>query len=416
MLTYIIISLLFAAFFSGMEIAFISSNKLRFELDKRNRNLINLILDFFYRNPNDFISTMFVGYYVALVVCVIQLSLFLKPFIYLYAIDHTTSIAIQAFFATILILFFVEFLPKTIFKNNPNLYLEFFSIPLLLVYIVLFPVSKIVTMLSFAILSVAGIKQLKGSQAHSFGKVDLDYFIQQRLDDSPQKADIESDVKIFQNALDFSKVRLRDCIVPRTEVVACDNTTSLEELKTKFIETGYSKILVYEDNIDGVIGYIHSSELFANLKDWTTHIIPVPIVPENMTANKLMKLLLQEKRSIAVVVDEFGGTSGIVTFEDLVEEIFGEIEDEHDVQSLIAKQLGENEYLLSGRMEIDSLNEKFGLELPESDDYITIAGYILHNYQKFPKVNDVIDIGHYSMKILKVTSTKIELVRMKVID
>ena len=183
MLTYIIISLLFAAFFSGMEIAFISSNKLRFELDKRNRNLINLILDFFYRNPNDFISTMFVGYYVALVVCVIQLSLFLKPFIYLYAIDHTTSIPIQAFFATILILFFVEFLPKTIFKNNPNLYLKFFSIPLLLVYIVLFPVSKIVTMLSFAILSVAGIKQLKGSQAHSFGKVDLDYFIQQRLDD-----------------------------------------------------------------------------------------------------------------------------------------------------------------------------------------------------------------------------------------
>jgi len=416
MLTYIIISLLFAAFFSGMEIAFISSNKLRFELDKRNRNLINRILDFFYRNPNDFISTMFVGYYVALVVCVIQLSLFLKPFIYLYSIDNTSSIVIQSFFATLLILFSVEFLPKTIFKNNPNLYLNFFSIPLLLVYIVLFPVSKIVTMLSFAILSFAGIKQLKGSQAHSFGKVDLDYFIQQRLDDSPQKADIESDVKIFQNALDFSKVRLRDCIVPRTEVVACDKTTSLEELKTKFIETGYSKILVYEDNIDGVIGYIHSSELFANLKDWTTRIIPVPIVPENMTANKLMKLLLHEKRSIAVVVDEFGGTSGIVTFEDLVEEIFGEIEDEHDVQSLIAKQLGENEYLLSGRMEIDSLNEKFGLELPESDDYITIAGYILHNYQKFPKVNDVIDIGHYSVKILKVTSTKIELVRMKVID
>lgn len=416
MLTYILISLIFTAFFSGMEIAFISSNKLRFELDKKTQSINSRILELFYRNPNEFTSTMLVGYNVTLVICCIQVAFFLKPYILLFTENQTIVFLAQSLFATILILLTVEFFPKTIFKINPNLYLKIFAIPLFLVYIILFPISKIVTMLSFIILSIAGVKKMKGTATRSLGKIDLDYFIQQSLDDYPQKADIESDVKIFQNALDFSKVRLRDCIVPRTEVVACERSTSLDELKTKFIETGYSKILVYNDNIDGVVGYIHSSELFTNLTDWTTRIISVPIVPENMTANKLMKLLLQEKRSIAVVVDEFGGTSGIVTLEDLVEEIFGEIEDEHDVKSIISKRLGENEYLLSGRMEIDSLNEKFGLELPESDDYLTIAGFILHNYQKFPKVNDTIDIGRYNMKILKVTSTKIELVRMKVID
>ena len=225
---------------------------------------------------------------------------------------------------------------------------------------------------------------------------------------------MDTEVKIFQNALDFSNVRLRDCIVPRTEIVACDTSATMEELRSKFIETGLSKILVYNENIDNIIGYIHSSELFKNPEDWTQHIRSVSIVPETMAANKLMKLLMQEKKSLAVVVDEFGGTSGIVTLEDLVEEIFGEIEDEHDMKSHVAKKVSDNEYLLSGRMEIDTLNEMFGLDRPESDDYVTIAGFILHFYQKFPKLNETVQIDKYSFKIIKVTATKIELVRMKV--
>ena len=202
--------------------------------------------------------------------------------------------------------------------------------------------------------------------------------------------------------------------MPRTEIVACDTSATMEELRSKFIETGLSKILVYNENIDNIIGYIHSSELFKNPEDWTQHIRSVSIVPETMAANKLMKLLMQEKKSLAVVVDEFGGTSGIVTLEDLVEEIFGEIEDEHDMKSHVAKKVSDNEYLLSGRMEIDTLNEMFGLDLPESDDYVTIAGFILHFYQKFPKLNETVQIDKYSFKIIKVTATKIELVRMKV--
>ena len=221
-------------------------------------------------------------------------------------------------------------------------------------------------------------------------------------------------LRFFQNALDFSNVRLRDCIVPRTEIVACDKTATLG-IAFSFIETRLSKILVYNENIDDIVGYIHSSELFKNPEDWTQSIRSVSIVPETMAANKLMKVLMQDKKSMAVVVDEFGGTSGIVTLEDLVEEIFGEIEDEHDIKSYVAKKVGDDEYLLSGRMEIDALNEKFDLELPESDDYVTIAGFILHFYQKFPKLNETVVIDKYSFKIIKVTATKIELVRMKVV-
>ena len=256
---------------------------------------------------------------------------------------------------------------------------------------------------------------MKASNAPSvLGKMDLDYFIQQRMEDAPVDSEMDTEVKMFQNALDFSNVRVKDCIVPRTEIVACDTMTTIAELRSRFIETGFSKILVFKDNIDDIIGYIHSSELFKAPEDWTTRIRSVSIVPETMAANKLMKQLLQEKKSLAVVVDEFGGTSGIVTLEDLVEEIFGEIEDEHDTKSYVARKVSENEFVLSGRIEIDTLNEKFGLELPESDEYVTIAGFILHFYQKFPKLNETVEVDKYTFKILKVTATKIELVRMKV--
>lgn len=411
---YILISLALSAFFSGMEIAFISSNKLRYELDKKDKSFTSRILDVFYRNPNQFISTMLVGNNIALVVYGLQMAIALEPMIARVVNNEALIVLTQSVISTILILFAGEFIPKTIFRLNPNFSLKLFCLPLYIIYIVLYPISKFSSLVSFGILKMGGAKNLHSSSERVLGKVDLDFFIQQSIEDAPQNSDMDTEVKIFQNALDFSSVRLRDCIVPRTEIVACDTTTGIGELRAKFIETGLSKILVYNESIDNIIGYIHSSELFKHPEDWTQSVRSVSIVPETMAANKLMKVLMQDKKSMAVVVDEFGGTSGIVTLEDLVEEIFGEIEDEHDVKSHIAKKISDEEYMLSGRMEIDTLNEMFGLELPESDDYVTIAGLILHAYQKFPKLNETVEIGKFTFKTVKVTATKIELVRMKV--
>lgn len=412
-LVYILISLLFSAFFSGMEIAFVSSNKLRFELDKTDKSLSSRILDIFYRNPSRFITTMLVGNNIALVVYGLQMAILLEPYIARFVSSEALIVLLQSVISTLLILVTGEFIPKMIFKINPNFSLRLFAFPLFVIYIVLYPLSTFSSLLSFVLLKLAGIKNLQNSTDRALGKVDLDYFIQQSIEDAPQNSNMDKEVKIFQNALDFSNVRLRDCIVPRTEIVACDMDTTLDELKNKFIETGLSKIIVYKENIDDIIGYIHSSELFAHPGNWTDVVRPVPIVPETMAANRLMKVLMGNKKSMAVVVDEFGGTAGIVTLEDLVEEIFGEIEDEHDTRSYVARKVSENEYILSGRMEIDTLNEKFGLELPESDNYVTIAGFILNYLEKFPKLNETVEIGRFSFKILKMTATKIELVRMK---
>lgn len=412
-LVYILISLLFSAFFSGMEIAFVSSNKLRFELDKTDKSLSSRILDIFYRNPSRFITTMLVGNNIALVVYGLQMAILLEPYIARFVSSEALIVLLQSVISTLLILVTGEFIPKMIFKINPNFSLKLFVFPLFVIYIVFYPLSTFSSLLSFVLLKLAGIKNLKNSSDRALGKVDLDYFIQQSIEDAPQNSNMDKEVKIFQNALDFSNVRLRDCIVPRTEIVACDMETTLDELKNKFIETGLSKIIVYKENIDDIIGYIHSSELFAHPSNWTDVVRPVPIVPETMAANRLMKVLMGNKKSMAVVVDEFGGTAGIVTLEDLVEEIFGEIEDEHDTRSYVARKVSENEYILSGRMEIDTLNEKFGLELPESDNYVTIAGFILYYLEKFPKLNETVEIGRFSFKILKMTATKIELVRMK---
>ena len=410
----ILVSLAFSALFSGMEISYVSANKLRFELDKKDKSLTSKILDVFFHNPNQFISTMLVGNNIALVVYGLQMAILLEPWIAQFVDQEALIVLIQSIISTILILFTGEFIPKTIFKIDPNFFLRLFALPLYLIYILLYPISKFSSLLSFLILRIAGVKNLKDSGVYTLGKVDLDYFIQQSIEDAPQDSEMDTEVKIFQNALEFSNVKVRDCIVPRTEIVACDKEVSTDELRSRFIETGLSKILIYDENIDNIIGYIHSSELFKHPDNWLEQLCKVSIVPETMAANKLMRVLMQEKKSLAVVVDEFGGTSGIVTLEDLVEEIFGEIEDEHDMKREVARKVSENEYLLSGRMEIDTLNEMFGLDLPESDDYVTIAGLILHYYQKFPKLNESIEYGKYTFKIVKATATKIELVRMKV--
>ena len=413
---YILISLAFSAFFSGIEIAYVSASKFRHELDKNGNTIITRILDIFYNNPNQFISTMLVGNNIALVIYGLQMAELLEPFFLTYTDNYALVVIMQTISSTILILFAGEFVPKTVFRISPNFSLKIFALPLFIIYIVLFPISKLASILSNLILLLTGNKLFTDQKVSSLTKVDLDYFLQQRLEEAPEDSEIETEVKMFQNALEFSNVRLRDCIVPRNEIVACEYGNSLQELKNKFIETGLSKVLIYKDNIDNIIGYIHSSELFFNPKDWTTRIREILLVPETMAANKLMRQLMQEKKGVAIVVDEFGGISGMLTLEDLVEEIFGDIEDEHDVKTYVARKISEKEYLLSGRVEIDSLNEKFDLDLPESDEFVTVAGYILHHYQNFPKVNETIVIDKYSFKIIRMTSTKIDLVRMKIAD
>ena len=413
---YLLITMAFSAFFSGMEIAFVSVDKLRFEMDRKG-GISSRILSLFFRNPNDFISTMLVGNNIALVIYGILMAQIIGDNLLAgWITNHFVMVLVQTVISTLIILVTGEFLPKSLFKINPNLALNVCAVPLFICYVVLYPISKFSSGVSYLFLRLFGMKVNKEASAKAFGKVDLDYFVQSSIDNAESEETLDTEVKIFQNALDFSAVKIRDCIVPRTEVVAVALDTSLEELKGRFVESGISKIIVYDGNIDNVVGYIHSSEMFRSPKDWRDHVKEVPIVPETMAAHKLMKLFMQQKKTIAVVVDEFGGTSGIVSLEDLVEEIFGDIEDEHDNTSYICKQIGEHEYVLSARLEIEKVNETFNLELPESDDYLTVGGLILNQYQSFPKLHELVSVGKYQFKIIKVTATKIELVRLKVME
>ncbi len=410
----LLISMAFSAFFSGMEIAFVSSSKLRFEMEKGN-DMTTRILSVFYHNPNNFISTMLVGNNIALVIYGIFMAQIIQDHLLAGIISNEASLVIiQTIISTLIILVTGEFLPKMLFKINPNVTLRLFAIPTYICYVVLYPISRFASTLSAGLLYLTGTRINKEDTDKAFTKVDLDYFIQSSIEESGNQKEIDTEVKIFQNALDFSTIKIRDCMIPRTEIIAVDQEASLEELKETFIENGVSKIIVYKDDIDNIIGYIHSSEMFKGINDWRKNIRTIPIVPETMSAHRLMKLFMQQKRSLAIVVDEFGGTAGIVALEDLVEEILGDIEDEHDTNSTIAKAIGENEYILSGRLEIEKANEEFGLNLPEKDDYQTIGGLILHEYQSFPKVHEIITVGNFQFKIIKVTATKIELVKLKV--
>ena len=413
---YLLITMAFSAFFSGMEIAFISVDKLRFEMERR-AGLTSWVLTYFFHHSNNFISTMLVGNNIALVIYGILMAQIIEVHVLGGLItNHFLLVLVQTILSTLIILVTGEFLPKTVFKINPNLMLRIFALPLSICYIVLFPVSKLASGLSCLFLKILGVKLNKEASDKAFGKVDLDYFVQSGIENAENEEELDAEVKIFQNALDFSNIKIRDCIVPRTEIVAVDKSSSLDELKSLFVESGISKIIVYNGDIDNIVGYIHSSEMFRNPIDWRNNVKEVPIVPETMAAHKLMKLFMQQKKSIAVVVDEFGGTTGIVTLEDLVEEIFGDIEDEHDNTSYICKQIDEHEFVLSGRLEISKVNEMFDLDLPESDDYLTVGGLILNHYQSFPKLHEIITIEHYQFKIIKVTATKIELVRLKVLE
>ena len=421
----LLVSMLFSAFFSGMEIAFVSSNRLRAEMDREKNGLSQRALDIFYQHPNNFVSTMLVGNNISLVIYGILFARIFDATLF-YQFSDGVRVTADTLLSTLVVLFTGEFLPKTIFKNNPNTMLTFFAIPAYLCYVVLYPVSRFATLLSKGLLRIIGVRMNKVDEDKEFTKVDLDYLVQTSIDNADNEDEIGEEVKIFQNALDFSETKVRDCMVPRTEIDAVEDTATIEELKQTFIESGHSKIIVYHEDIDHVVGYIHSSDLFrldsnavANtpLNTLESSLLrTMSFVPETMLASKLMQMLMQQKRSLAIVVDEFGGTSGLVSLEDIMEEITGEIEDEHDNSKHVAKQIGEHEYVLSARLEIEKINEQFDLSLPESDEYMTLGGLILHEYQSFPKLNEVVRIGDFEFKILKNTATKIELVRLKVIE
>ncbi|MBQ0058028.1 MAG: HlyC/CorC family transporter [Bacteroidales bacterium] len=426
----ILITLLFSAFFSGMEMAFISANRVRLELDKQNGGLTARALIYFYRHSERFISTMLVGNNIALIIYGILMAELLEGPIARYITEQQFLIVLlQTLLSTIIILFTAEYLPKAVFKLNPNMMLRLFAVPLYGIYWLLYPISSFATLLSHTILRLAGLPITRQTQG-TLTKVDLDYFVQQGIDhndndDSDEDSDGDTkndndqqELRLFQNALDFSNVKVRDCMIPRSELTVASVDTPLGKLNRLFVETGYSKIPVYKDDIDNLVGYIHSSEMFRRPRQWQQKIIPIPFVPETMAAPKVLRMLMEQKKSIAAVVDEFGGTAGVITMEDLFEEIIGDIEDEHDQLKLIEKRISDTEFELSGRLEISKINEDLNIGLPESDEYLTLAGLVLHELQTFPHEGDVITLSDpkLQMTVTKASATKIETVRISLAE
>lgn len=416
-ITIIITSLLLSALFSGLEIAFISSNNLKIELDKSKGLLSGRIFSRFNQNPSKFIGALLLGNNVALVIYGIAMADLLTPYILAWLPDYLESeslvLLIQTIFATILILFTAEFLPKALFRQSPNAILHFFAIPAFLFYYLSFPVIWIFTGFAGWLLNVVfGIKSLE--QAYVFSAIDLDDYIRNFSGEKLEVDDVTSEIQMVQNALDFSNVKLRACMVPRPEIFALESNESLDELRKLFIETGFSKILIYSESIDNIIGYVHSSDMFKRPRDIKSIMRSVFFVPETMLANDVLSMFFKQHKSIAIVVDEFGGTAGIVTMEDIMEEIFGEIEDEYDEDEFTDKQISDNEYVLSGRLEIDYLNEKYNTDFPQSDDYETIAGFIINNHESIPELHDEITIGKYTFTILQASENRIKQVRLKI--
>lgn len=405
------VTLLLSAFFSGMEIAFISANKLKIEVDSKAGNFLAKMIGFFVKRPSKYIGTMLVGNNIALVVYGILMGSLLDPKIAEYISSNALSLFISTIISTLIILVTAEFLPKVIFRINPNATLRFFAIPAWIFFIVLYIPVFLIIGISELILKYIFKVDLSNEELN-FGKVDLDHFIEESYSNI-EGDQMENEVHIFRNALDFfAEVKARDCMIPRTEIVAIEVKSSIEELTEILIESGRSKILVYKENIDEIIGYIHSFELFKEPKTISSILRPVLIVHESQEADEIMKQLISERKSIAVVVDEFGGTSGILTLEDIIEEIFGNIEDEFDTEDLTEIKLSDTEYEFSARLEIDYLNDKYNLHLPESEDYETLGGLITSLHESIPSKNEIIRLDGLVFKIKEVSNSRIETIKL----
>ncbi len=408
-----IISLIFSAIFSGVEMAFVTSDRVRVELDVNRGGLIGKIINRFYTDSELFISTLLVGNNIMLVVYGMGAAVLIEPWLHSMFPSDGTVLLVQTIISTVVILLTGEFMPKTVFGINPNNSLKIMAVPMFLFYIILWPVSSFTSWLSRMLMNLAGVKD-SSKTLHIISIGELNDYIEESMDDlEEQKQTVENEVKIFRNALDFSSTHVRDCMIPRNEIVAVNiDEATRSELVELFVKTGRSKILVFRNDIDNIMGYIHVSELFDPSVDWKERIKPVLYTPENLMANTMMRRLLQQKRSIAIVIDEFGGTAGMLTLEDLMEEICGDIEDEHDTNSLTAKEVEPGVYEMSARCEIAEINEHFHLNLPEDDSYQTIAGYILHTTGTIPAEGASVMIDNLRFDILKKSDNRLELIRM----
>ncbi len=416
-ITLAVISLIFSALFSGTEIAYISADRVRIGLDTSRGGIINGIIRRYYSHQNFFISTILVGNNIMLVIYGIGAAELLKPFIAHYITENQAAILLlETIISTLVILFTGEFLPKSVFRINPNTSLKIAALPVGFFYVLLYPISWFTTWLSKMLMKLAGVKA-EVAPLGVLSTADLNDYLETKIDDleNPQETEVEKEVKIFHNALDFSTTQLRDCMAPRNELVAVDiDNTTRQELSDLFTSSGRSKILVYRDDIDNVVGYVHVSELFDPQSNWKEQIKEVLYAPETLLANTMMRRLLSEKRSMAVVVDEFGGTAGLVTLEDLVEEIFGDIQDEHDKNGIVATEIAPGIYEFSGRIEVRTLRDDYRLDIPEDDEYQTLAGYIMHVTGSLPAQEESIEIDGIIFTILSRSATRLDLIRVEI--
>ncbi|MGW8179677.1 MAG: hemolysin family protein [bacterium] len=410
------LAILLAAFFSAMELAFVASNKLRIELDRKQGRFGSGIVSIYTRNPGQYISTMLIGVNIATVIFSMLTADLVEKWLTNAIPAEAVILIIQTVISAIIVLVFGDFLPKSVVRISPNFFLNLFAIPTALFYFVFYPVSKFTLWLANIIMRLFfGMKTERGEQENKiFTRIDLDHFVNDLVETEEEKDEESSSLRIFQNVLDFSSVKARECMVPRTEIVAVPADSTIEDLKHQFIESGHSKILLYNDNIDNMAGYYELKDILHNPADIVSAMRKLPVVPESMTANKVLRLLSDAKKSIALVVDEFGGTAGVITIEDVLEEIVGDIEDEHDTSDLIEKKINDREYVLSGRLDIDYLNEEYDFNLPESDEYTTLAGLILFTCGKIPHQQEVIRIGRNLFIVLRSSATKVELLKMKI--
>lgn len=409
----ILICLLFSAFSSGMEIAFITANRFKLEVERKKGSAAAGIMANFLERPSRFISTMLVSNNIALVVYGILMASVLDPILAPWIKNGMLALLAQTVIATLIVLITAEFTPKAFFRINPNRMLMLFAIPAKVVYTLLYPVVWLLDRFSNKILSSL-FKMKINEEKLSFGRVDLDQFVNDYNPVSTEEEKVDHEIRIFRNALSFSDLKVRECMVPRTEIEAMDVKSEVEELRQKLISTGYSKILIYRDDIDNIIGYVHSFELFHHPKSLQSIIRPISLVTESTKAKDLLKQFAQQHRSVAVVLNEFGGTAGMVTVEDIIEEIFGDFDDEHDTEDLVEEQLGDNVFRFSGRHDIYYLNEEYGIGLPESDDYGTLAGFIITNHQSIPEVGQEIRINHFDFSIDRMNANRIEEVTLRI--
>ena len=408
------ISLLFSAFFSGVEIAFISANKLQLELDKSKRRFSSKMVAFFSKNESDFITTMLVGNNISLVVYGIVMTQILTPYLKFFSSSDFVLLLMQTIIATFIVLVTAEFLPKAIFRIFPNQILNIFSIPIWVLFILLRPLAILMLKIASFLLKYV-LKQNIADDKQVFGKTDLDDFLSNARSVEGNE-DTRVEVEMLQNVLDLSEKRVRECMIPRTEIIAIDILASIDVVKKKFIDTKLSKLLVFKGNIDNIIGYIHSYDLFKNPKNLKSILLPLPFVPESMKAMELLNQFIESNKGVAVVLDEFGGTAGMITIEDVTEEIVGEIVDEHDIDEVADQQIEENTFIFSGRSYVEEINRKYNLMLPESDEYETISGFLLDYLEKIPKKDDIIEYKNYNFTVINVNKTTIQKVKLIVVS